>query len=76
MSVGPWHYRADHDTWGYRYHLSDSAQPAVRAQHHRANLHMLLVTYALAQLLCLPVLMLWVFVQCGKPLSSLTHEDL
>jgi hypothetical protein len=37
---------------------------------------MLLVTYALVQLLCLPVLMLGVFVQCGKPLSSLTHEDL
>jgi hypothetical protein len=37
---------------------------------------MLLVTYSLAQLLCLPVLMLWVFVQCGKPLSPLTHENL
>ncbi|CBW76459.1 unnamed protein product (plasmid) [Mycetohabitans rhizoxinica HKI 454] len=75
MRVSPWHYLANHYTCGYRYHLSDSAPPAARAEHHRANLHMLLVTYALAQLLCLPILMLWVFVQCGKPLSSLTRED-
>jgi MFS family permease len=56
MSVSPWHYLADHDTWGYRYHLSDSAQPAARAQHHRDNLHILLDAYALAQLLCSSVL--------------------